>query len=111
MPESKIKWIYVGLICFVLFAVIGFWWWQWQAPYRTLRNFLKALQHGDIETLYGLSLDKEKELGLTKEVIARIYRQCLKPVFNHHHLIKIERQDRHILIRKASVSFYFGLRV
>lgn len=97
------KWLVgSGIVCLVIIVI---WWWQWQAPYWTLNNFLKALQQGDIDTIYSLSLDKERKLGLTKEVIKRIYYRCLKPVLDRHHLIKIERQNKSLLIREASIPF------
>jgi hypothetical protein len=103
MLKGKAIWI-VGFTsaCMIL---IGIWWWQWQAPYRTLIVFLRALQEGDINTLYALSLDKERELGLTKESVERIYHSCLKPALSHRRIVKIERQDKRLLIREASISF------
>lgn len=104
MVKSRFKIaITIGVI---LTTVIGVWWWQWQAPYRTLKVFLKALQQNDIDTLYALSLDKERELGLTKEVVERIYLKCLKPALTKHRLVRIERADKGLLIREPSVDFW-----
>ncbi len=103
MFKKKTKWaIGFGVTCFI---VIGIWWWKWQEPYRVLSAFLKALQQGDIDTVYTLSLDKEKELGLTQDIVKSIYYQCLKPALTHHRLIKIERQNKNLLICEASITF------
>ncbi len=103
MLKSKAKWV-TGCVSTCM-IVIGIWWWQWQAPYRTLIGFLKALQKGDIDAIYALSLDKERELGLTKEVVERIYRLCLKPALSHQRIVRIERQNRSLLIHEASIPF------
>ena len=103
MLKGRARWI-AGFTSTCM-IVIGIWWWQWQAPYRTLISFLKALQKGNIDAIYALSLDKERELGLTKEVVERIYRRCLKPALSHRHIVRIERQNRSLLIREASIPF------
>lgn len=54
----------------ITLLTIGLWWWRWQAPYRTLKTFLYALEKGDINTLYNLAPPKERELKIiTPELI------------------------------------------
>ncbi len=66
------------LIVTAVLAAVGVWWWQWQAPYRTLTAFLVALQRGDVSSLYALTPNYERRF-VTPELVARAYTQVIRP--------------------------------
>jgi hypothetical protein len=72
-------------------VAVGVWWWNWQAPYRTLTVFLTALETGDTKTLYALTPIYERRF-VTPELIDSTYQNFLKPrLLTEKRLIKIRR--------------------
>jgi len=97
----------------MVLLVIGVWWWQWQAPYRTLMTFLVALEKGDIETLYALTPQAEREYKIvTPDLIRKTYQYLLRPqLIERYQLVRIERTSPkgpkpEIWIRSVAVRFY-----
>lgn len=89
-----------GIVVLVSIALlVRVWWWQWQAPYRTLTIFLDALQRGDIDTLYALTPEHERRY-ISSELIARAYKQVIKP-----HLLSGKTLDR---IHRTSQRRFFS---
>lgn len=113
MKWSKVVLLILG---FGLLTVLA-WWWQWQAPYRTLISFLEALERGDIDTLYSLAPPKERKLKIvTPELISYTYQQLLRPLLlEQYQLIDIRRASLsgsrpEIWIRDVAVVFYLYYR-
>ncbi|MCS3921147.1 hypothetical protein Q2T83_01470 [Fervidibacter sacchari] len=101
----------------ITLLTIGLWWWRWQAPYRTLKTFLYALEKGDINTLYNLAPPKERELKIiTPELIRYTCQNLLHPLlFAKYRLVSIERTSpegmrSEIFIRNVAVRFYLYYR-
>ncbi len=97
--------------------VVAIYWWHWQAPYRKLRLFLRALETGDIQTLYSLTPKRyERQIcGLTPELIDKTYQQVLKPLFSEYRLVYIRRTSMsglipEIWIRSHVVPFQLKFR-
>jgi len=89
------------------------WWWQWQAPYRTLKSFLSALERGDVNTLYNLAPPKEQELKIvTPALIRHTYQKLLRPLLlERYRLVRIQRASQEnpkpeLWIRDVAVVFY-----
>ncbi len=86
------------------------WWWHWQAPYRTLNSFLRALEMGDLDTLYSLTpVYERKYVGLDLKLIRHTYTNYLKPRFlDKHHLVRIQKfpQLRHWWKHGREVPFF-----
>jgi len=108
LKRTRLKIIFC---CIVITILIGVWYWHWQAPYRTLISFLRALEQGDVDTIYALSSYKERNLGLTKELVERSYYQFLKPILiKQYQLMRIRRISvtslkPELWIRQYSVPF------
>ena len=93
----------------LMVALVGVWWWRWQAPYRTLITFTNALYDGDIKTLYDLTPSHEREqTGLNMALLERTYHQ-LSPLLQQHyprdHLGRIQRASEAIR-HPNEVAFY-----
>jgi hypothetical protein len=93
------------------------WWWQWQAPYRTLKSFLSALERGDVNALYNLAPPKERELKIvTPELIHHTYQRLLRPMLlERYQLVRIQRASQEnpkpeLWIRDVAVVFYLYYR-
>lgn len=97
--------------------IVAIYWWHWQAPSRTLRLFLRALQVGDIQTLYNLTPKRyERQIcGLTPDLIDKTYQRILKPLLSEYRLVGIRRTSRSSLIpeiwlRSHEVPFWLWFR-
>jgi hypothetical protein len=114
MQYRKFRFVKFTLIILsIALVIIGVWWWQWQAPYRTLMTFLSALEKGDINTLYALSPPKERELKIINlELIRYTYKKLLRPLLlDRYRLIDIKRTSPgsmkpELWIRNVAVRFY-----
>ncbi|MDW8029440.1 MAG: hypothetical protein RMK94_13715 [Armatimonadota bacterium] len=94
-----------------LVAIVGVWWWIWQAPYRTLTIFINALYTEDIKTIYNLIPEHERRYKVvTPELIKSTYSQFLKPFllkdFPRYHLIQIQKDSD----RPRSLIFYLRFK-
>ncbi len=97
--------------------VAGIYWWYWQAPSRVVRKFLRALEAGDIQTIYNLTPKRyEQQLcGLTPELIEKTYQKILKPLLSEYRLVKVHRASRsspipEIWLRSHEVPFWLWFR-
>jgi len=104
------------LIFTAVLTAVGVWWWQWQAPYRTLTAFLDALQRGDVAALYALTPAYERRF-LTPTLIAHAYEQVIKPqLLNEKKIDRIWRTSLRgffpdlWLGRVRSVRFYLWVQ-
>jgi hypothetical protein len=104
----KRQWVILTTLA-VIATVVGVWWWQWQAPYRTLTTFVDALYKGNTKTLYDLTPYHERHI-VTEETVETTYLRFLKPLLNDHfpksRLIRIGRFSD----RPRTVIFYLWFR-
>ncbi len=101
----------------IVSIVFAGWWHYWQAPYRTLKTFLRALEVGDIKTLYDLTPPHErKQANVTPELIEKTYKELLKPLLSEYRLVRIQRTSAknpwipEILIKDIHVPFWLWYR-
>lgn len=100
----------------VMGIVLVGWWYYWQAPYRTLKKFLHALEVGDIETLYALTpLHERKHANVTPELMEKTYKHFLKPLLSEYRLVRIHRASRRsplpeIIIKDIEVPFWLWFK-
>ncbi len=102
----------------VAVMVIGVWWRQWSAPYRTLMTFLAALEKGDLDTVYALTPSQERAKGIiTPELVRRTYEHLLRPRWlERYRLVRIERTSPkgdmppEIWVRSVAVRFVLHYR-
>ncbi len=96
-------------------VIVG-WWYYWQAPYRTLKKFLHALEVGDIETLYALTPPHErKHANVTHELMEKTYRHFLKPLLSEYRLVRIQRAPKwgplpELIIKDIEVPFFLWFK-
>jgi hypothetical protein len=100
----------------VISVVLVGWWYYWQAPYRTLRKFLHALEVGDVETLYALIPPHErKHANITPELMEKTYKHFLKPLLSEYRLVRIRRTSPRslipeLIIRDIEVPFWLWFK-
>lgn len=70
------------VVVFAVVLAIGCYWLvMWLLdPMRALENFLEAVERKDIDRVYAMALQEEKEAGLTKEQVAKV----LEDLFYRH---------------------------
>lgn len=96
----------------VALIITGIWWWRWQSPYKTLLTFLRALERGDLETIYNLAPSKERNYRIiTPELIQKTYNLLLRQLVSNYRLVRIQRTSLHSLkpefwIYSRAVRFY-----
>lgn len=109
----KRKWLVVSVLLLIITGISTIWWY-WRAPYRVLNSFLKALETGDLNTLYNLTPAYERKyVGLDIRLIRHTYVNYLKPRFlNRYRLIWIQRasQLRYWWKHGREVSFFLWYR-
>jgi hypothetical protein len=107
VAKKKRKLAYIITLS-IMVIIVTIYWWHWQAPYRKLRLFLRALEVGDIQTLYNLTPKRyERQIcGLTLELIDKTYQQVLKPLFREYRLVSIRRTSRSSPIPEIWIRSY-----
>lgn len=66
------KWQIILSFSVLALALIGYWLFNWLLdPKRAFRQFLDAIERKDIDRIYAMVLNEEKEAGLTKEQVAK----------------------------------------
>lgn len=94
LGNFKRKWLIVSVVVLIVSVFVA--WWHWQAPYRVLNSFLKALETGDLKTLYDLTPAYERKyVGLDIKLIQHTYTNYLEPrLLSKYRLVWIQRASR-----------------